>query len=243
MKISSHQETTIDYPGKMGQILFVSGCNFKCGFCHNPELVEGKINEINLEALLKNINSKAKTGWYQGICISGGEPTIYSDLPGFARRLKDMGLSVKLDTNGSNPEMLRELLKEETIDYVAMDIKGPREKYHNIVNVNGNLKLENIDKSIRLVKLFPNYEFRTTILPDFTTEDIEKIGTWACFGRETDNTRREAYQKVNLYTLQQYNPKKTLDPQYGKLSPKPSREIFELKKIMDKYSEFVRVLV
>ena len=135
VKIASHQETTIDYPGKMGEILFLKDCNFKCGFCHNPELINKNQNEINQDALLKNIKSKVNSGWYNGIIISGGEPTIYSDLPDFIKILKDMNLSVKLDTNGSNPQMLKKLLEEKLIDYIAMDIKSPRHMYANIVNV------------------------------------------------------------------------------------------------------------
>jgi len=235
VKISAHQESTIDYPGKMGEILFVSGCDFRCGFCHNPELVDGKINEIDLEGLLKNINSKVRTGWYQGITISGGEPTIYKDLPEFMKRLKDMGLRVKLDTNGSNPEMLRRILKDELADYVAMDIKGPRKEYAHIVQ--RELDMENIDRSINIVKLFPDYEFRTTVLPFFNKGDFEDIGKWI------SNSEDGKIKKVRLYTLQQFSNKKTLDPEYVKLIPKPSKEIFELRGIMQRYADNVRVLV
>ena len=238
MKISSHQESTIDYPGKMGQILFVSGCNFKCGFCHNPELVDGKINEINLEALLKNISAKTKAGWYQGITISGGEPTIYHDLPEFIRQLKDMNLCVKLDTNGSNPEMLRRLLKEGTVDYVAMDIKSAPNKYRTIAGPNVNV--DNIFRSIETVKLFPEYEFRTTVLPEFNSQDIEDIGKLVSNYKESE---RGNMKKVRLYTLQQFNPKKTLDPSYMFRVPKSKEEIERFGKAMEKYAEVVRVLV
>lgn len=238
MKISSHQESTIDYPGKMGQILFVSGCNFRCGFCHNPELVDGKINEVNLEALLKNIGSKVRTGWYQGITISGGEPTIYQDLPEFMKRLKDMNLSVKLDTNGSNPEMLRRLLKEGTVDYVAMDIKSAPNKYRTIAGPNVNV--DNIFRSIETVKLFPEYEFRTTVLPEFNSQDIEDIGKLVSNYKESE---RGNMKKVRLYTLQQFNPKKTLDPSYMLRVPKSKEEIERFGKAMEKYAEVVRVLI
>lgn len=235
MKISSHQESTIDYPGKMGEILFVSGCNFRCGFCHNPELVRGDLNEIDLEALLKNINSKARAGWYQGITISGGEPTIYKDLPEFVKRLRDMSLSVKLDTNGTNPEMLQKLLKDKLVDYVAMDIKCQRREYLYIVRE--EFDIENIDRSIDIVKLFPEYEFRTTVIPLFNESDFEKIGKWIS-GNGDEKT-----EKVKLYTLQQFSNKKTLNPAYMNMTPKPKEEIEKYGKIMEKYAERVRVLV
>jgi len=175
------QEGAIDYPGKYGPTIFLGGCNFRCGFCHNPSLMGDFEAKVNEEELLKKLKSKSRAGWYNGVCISGGEPTLQNDLPEFARKLKDLGLSVKIDTNGSNPKMLENLLG--IVDYVAMDIKGPREKYSEISGVDVNLAY--IEKSIETIMRFPNYEFRTTITPIIenkprwiTPEEAEKMAKW-----------------------------------------------------------------
>ena len=146
MIICAREETSIDYPGKFGQILFTSGCNFRCGFCHNPELITGENNQIDLDSLLKDLKARVKGGWYQAVCISGGEPTLQKDLPEFVKKLKELGILVKIDSNGSNPEMLQILLEQGNVDYVAMDIKSPREKYISVIGVDTDLK--KIDKSI-----------------------------------------------------------------------------------------------
>ncbi|MDP3026664.1 MAG: anaerobic ribonucleoside-triphosphate reductase activating protein [Nanoarchaeota archaeon] len=233
MQIASiNPESTIDYPGKYGPIIFTLGCSFQCGFCHNPELVNGDSGLINQEEFgmfLKNLKIKSKRGWYTGICISGGEPTQQKDLPEFILEIKQYGLAVKLDTNGSNPEMLRKLLEEKLVDYAAMDIKSKKEDYFKIVN--RNINLENIGKSIKLVKQFPDYEFRTTVLPFFEENDFEEIGKWISEDK-----------KVKLYSLQQFNPKKTLDSEYGKMIPKTKQELEAFAEIMKDYSENVRIL-
>tara|TARA_Y100000310_G_scaffold306787_1_gene348245 strand:- start:10279 stop:10980 length:702 start_codon:yes stop_codon:yes gene_type:complete len=232
MKLASRQETSIDYPKKFGQILFVPKCNFKCGFCHNPDLINGPTSELSLEALFKDLKLKADGGWYRSVCISGGEPTLQPDLPEFVRKLKQLGLSIKVDTNGSNPEMLQRLLDEGNVDYVAMDIKSPRHKYAEITNSEDPELLEKIDKSIEIVKKFPVYEFRTTVLPFFTKEDFEEIGQWISKSGQ-----------IKLYTLQQFDNKKTLDFKYEKMIPLFKEDFKEFVEIMEKYSEEVRLLV
>ena len=99
MKLASRQETSIDYPKKFGQILFVPKCNFKCGFCHNPDSINGPTSELSLEALFKDLKLKADGGWYRSVCISGGEPTLQPDLPEFVRKLKQLGLSIFNNNN------------------------------------------------------------------------------------------------------------------------------------------------
>lgn len=226
--ISSQQETTIDYPGKMGLILFTPGCNFRCGFCHNPELIEESSNRIDMDVLLKNIFNRKNAGWYSGICISGGEPTLHSGLIDFIKKLKEIGLSVKLDTNGSNPDALRKLL--DLVDYVAMDIKSTCEKYSEVSGV--PVDMEAINESIKLLREFPMYEFRTTVLPNMNESDFEEIGKWI-----TDNGKN----KVKLYTLQQFSPKNTLDSSFMKLIPKTSEEIERLSEVMKKYALHVQI--
>jgi len=231
MNIISREETTIDYPGKFGQILFCPGCNFKCGFCQNPDLINPSKESVDLDLLLKDLENWTKSGWYQSVVISGGEPTLQQDLPEFAKKLKQLGLLVKIDTNGNIPEMLQILLQEGNVDYIAMDIKASKEKYVAICGVDVNL--DNIDKSIELAKKFPDYEFRTTVLPFFKKEDFEKMGGWIS---------KNGQEKIKLWTLQQFNAEKTLDPKYRKLIPKSKEELQELGKIAEKYAEKVRVL-
>jgi len=175
------QEGAIDYPGKYGPTIFLGGCNFKCGFCHNPSLMGDSGVRVNEEELLKKLKSKSQAGWYNGVCISGGEPTLQNDLPEFARKLKDLGLNVKVDTNGTNPKMLENLLG--IVDYVAMDIKGPSERYSQIAGVSANLT--NIERSIKTVMIFPDYEFRTTLTPILDTvpgwmteKEAEDMARW-----------------------------------------------------------------
>ncbi len=230
-KIASHQETTIDYPSKMGLIVFTPGCNFRCGFCHNPELVLEQTGEVDIEILLNNIKSRTDAGWYQGICISGGEPTLQSGLIDFCKKLKEIGLSIKLDTNGSRPLILKELFEKSLIDYCAMDVKAPKNKYNEVAGINVNI--DDIEKSIRIVKSFPIYEFRTTALPSMTLEDFEEIGKWIS---------ENGCEKVRIFTLQQFNPKNTLDESFMKLKPKSMEEMEKIAEIMKKYAVMVRVL-
>jgi len=231
IKISSQQETTIDYPGKMAIIVFTPGCNFRCKFCHNPELVLEEAGEIDLNILLKNIENRKNAGWYQGVCISGGEPTIHPGLFDFCKKLKEMDLSIKLDTNGGYPEVIRKLLENDLVDHIAMDIKSSKEKYSEISGV--DVDINSIEKSIKLSREFPFYEFRTTVLPSFTISDFEEIGKWI-----TDNGEN----KVKLFSVQQFSPKNTLDPEYMKLIPKTKEEINEIAEVMKKYADNVRVL-
>ncbi len=230
MKIVSKNESTIDYPGKFGQILFCAGCNFRCGFCHNPELIFENSEELNLNEIIKELKNKSESGWYESVCISGGEPTIYSDLIGFLEKLKKTKLKIKLDTNGTNPEMLKKILDKKLIDYVAMDIKSPIEKYSEIVGV--NVDLNKIKESVELVKKFPEYEFRTTILPFFTKENFEKIGQWI-----------SSSGKVKNYSIQQFVPKKCLDKSFEKLEPKSKEEIKEIAEFMKGFCEKVIVKI
>ncbi|GAB1476268.1 anaerobic ribonucleoside-triphosphate reductase activating protein [Bacillota bacterium] len=122
------KSSLIDFPNKTSTVIFIGGCNFRCGYCHNPELVDGKGETIDPEDFFAFLIKRKR--FIDGVCISGGEPTLNSELPAFIERIKILGFSVKLDTNGSNPVMLEELMKEGLLDYAAMDIKGPEYKYH-----------------------------------------------------------------------------------------------------------------
>lgn len=165
MVIGGLQKTSLlDYPGKICAIIFTPGCNFACPFCHNPELVQPEISaaKISVEKVLEFLSRRKKI--LEGATVTGGEPTLYPDLPEFIDQIKVFGLAVKLDTNGTNPEMLRRLINEKKVDYIAMDIKAPLERYAEVSRVDVNT--DDILLSISLIMSSPiDYEFRSTILP------------------------------------------------------------------------------
>lgn len=168
--------TLLDYPGKVACTLFTKGCNFYCPFCHNALLVDMDRNEQSFseEEVLSYL--KKRQGILEGVCITGGEPLIHSSLKDFIKEVKALGYSIKLDTNGSFPEKLAELVEEGLIDYVAMDIKNSFEKYA-LTSGCEKLSLDDIEKSIDfLMGGSIDYEFRTTVASELhTPQDIEKI--------------------------------------------------------------------
>jgi len=176
MKIGGLQKLTlVDYPGKIAATVFLIGCNFRCGFCHNPELIDSSKKEVISEKEFFDF-LKERKGLLDGVCITGGEPTIVSDLFNFIKKIKDLGFLVKLDTNGSNPEILKELIN--SLDYIAMDVKTSMKKYNKAVGK--EIDLNNINKSIDLIKDSNiDYEFRTTVIPGLVDKnDIIEIGKW-----------------------------------------------------------------
>lgn len=176
--------TLLDYPGKVAATVFTGGCNFRCPFCHNGHLVLNVANEqkIYTEEVMEHLTKRRNV--LEGVCITGGEPTIQSDLPEFIGMIKDLGYDIKLDTNGSNPKMLRELISDGLISYVAMDIKNSKEKYAFTTGCT-ETDLTRIEESIQILKegTIP-YEFRTTVVRQLhEPEDIVKISNW--IGDET----------------------------------------------------------
>ena len=185
----------IDYPGKVVCTLFTFGCNFRCPYCHNPELVtDDGTPPIPEEDLFRFLVERK--GFLDGVCITGGEPTLHSDLPIFIKRIKNLGYSVKLDTNGTNPEMLGVLVREKLVDYIAMDVKAPLEKYESVARV--KVDLDKVAESVDIVKAFPEHEFRTTVVPELLArEDILAIAEWL--------------KGAKRFFIQQFKPTKTLD--------------------------------
>lgn len=180
MKIYGLQKLTLlDYPGKTACTIFTGGCNFRCPFCHNALLVTD-IDSSNTytEEYILDFLAKRK-GLLDGVCITGGEPLIQGDIAEFMKKIKELGYKVKLDTNGTFPERLEELLENRLVDYVAMDIKNSKEKYAQTAGIK-NLNLSDIEKSINILKSSDiDYEFRTTIVKEFhTVSDIENIAEW-----------------------------------------------------------------
>lgn len=176
MKISGFSKLTLlDYPGKLACEIFTQGCNFKCPFCHNSEFIDNNSTyNYTEEEIITYLERRKKI--LDGIVITGGEPTIQSDLINFIEDVKKMGYKVKLDTNGFRPNVLKKLIDKKLIDYVAMDIKNSFEKY-NITCGLKNMVIENIKKSIDILKNSGiDYEFRTTIIKEYhTKEDIISI--------------------------------------------------------------------
>lgn len=165
----------VDYPGKVSAIVFAQGCNFRCSYCHNPELIarENKKQEIPEEEVFEFL--KKRSGHLQGVVVSGGEPTLQEGIIAFLDRLKRLGYLVKLDTNGSNPKMLKKLIFIRLVNYIAMDIKAPLWKYRDIVGV--DVDTEAIKESIEIIKNCGlRHQFRTTLVkPLCSGEDIPKI--------------------------------------------------------------------
>lgn len=171
--------TLLDFPGRVAATVFTGGCNLRCPFCHNATLVTDTKETPILATDEVLAHLKKRQGILDGVCVTGGEPTLQVDLPDFLRRLKEMGYAVKLDTNGTSPEVLRRLIAEHLVDYVAMDIKNCREKY-GITAGKIPFDLSPIEESVKLLMSgsIP-YEFRTTTVRGIhSAADFRAIGTW-----------------------------------------------------------------
>ena len=180
MLILGLQKTTLlDFPGKVASTIFTGGCNFKCPYCHNSELVipPPDVIKYSEEEIFEHLYKKKKI--LDGVCITGGEPTLHKDLPEFIKKIKDLGLLVKLDSNGTNPKMLEYLIDNNLVDYIAMDIKNSKEKYNEIACM-PQFDIAPIEKSVSLLlKNKVDYEFRTTIMKEcHDSTDILSMGKW-----------------------------------------------------------------
>lgn len=220
MIIGGLQKTSLlDFPEKIAAIVFTMGCNFRCGYCHNPELING---EAKIEEVFEFL--KTRQGKLDGVVITGGEPCLQKDLPEFIKLVKELGFAVKLDTNGSFPEMLEKVLPD--LDYVAMDIKAPLEKYSQIVNV--DVDTSKILKSIEVLKNGGvDYEFRTTVVKSqLSFEDFEKIG--------------QLIQGAPRYYLQRFEASKILDKS---LENEKTYSTEEFERIIDMLKSYVKAEV
>lgn len=223
MVIGGYQKLTlIDYPGKLASTVFTVGCSFRCPFCHNPELVldsgpSGKnILEKDFFDFLKKRQNKL-----EGVCITGGEPTIQKDIVEFVKKIKNLGFLVKLDTNGTRPDVLKKLFDLKLLDFVAMDIKNQLKKYDQTTSVIGDK--ERIKISVELIKnsQLP-YEFRTTVVPGLHQEkDFEEIARWIGGAKK--------------YYLQEYREIKILNP---KLREKTKGKKIDLEKIQKRIKKY-----
>ena len=178
--------TLLDYPDHLAAIIFTQGCNFRCHFCYNPMLVLPRTGEDGKNKKEKGFSPlstedlflflRERFGRLEGVVITGGEPTLHPDLPSFIKQIKEIGYLVKLDTNGTDPKMLQSLIDDKLIDYVAMDIKAPLDKYEETTSV--KLDWDNIQKSVKIIMTSDlPYEFRTTVVPGLLVkDDFHKMG-------------------------------------------------------------------
>ena len=162
----------LDYPGKVSSIIFLCGCNMNCSYCYNSEIIKTKEANYDEKEVLDFL--KSRVGMIDGVVITGGEPTLNVDLIDFIKKIKKMNFLVKLDTNGSNSLMIKELLDEKLVDYIAMDIKNSLNKYENVTNV--SIDINNIIESIKLIKESNiDHEFRTTVYNIHEENDLIAI--------------------------------------------------------------------
>ena len=172
------KNSLIDYSPYTSSVLFLGGCNFRCSYCHNPDLVLNfnKIPDIDINEVIYYLENKKK--WIDGIVITGGEPTINKDLPLFISKFKELGLKVKLDTNGTNPSVIKELIDAKLVDYIAMDIKTALGDYEKVAAV--HIDKEKIKESVSIIKNSSiDYEFRCTMIPGLVgKKEIFLISRW-----------------------------------------------------------------
>jgi len=207
-----------DWPGKVASVLFLPSCNFRCPFCHNSDLVLSpeKYPDIPLREILESI--RKRRGWIDGVCLTGGEPTLHPWLPSLIQDLKSaegltppgVSLGIKLDTNGTHPGLLQRLMDEGLVDYVAMDLKAPLEESRYATNTGVSLKASEPARIAASAQILLNgaidYEFRTTLVPSLIQEeDVYALAHWVRGARR--------------YTLQRFNPRETLDERLRTVVP------------------------
>ncbi|MDR2807100.1 MAG: anaerobic ribonucleoside-triphosphate reductase activating protein [Puniceicoccales bacterium] len=196
--------SSIDFPGNLAAVIFTVGCNFRCPFCHNPKLVCGNVDPIAEAYVLEFLTTRTRQ--LEGVVISGGEPTLQQDLFQFIEKVRTLGFSIKLDTNGTHPETLETLLAYQMLDYVAVDIKHVMSRYAFAAGVASPM-IEKIQNTIDLLLNSPvAHEFRTTVIRDFhTLEDVVAIS--------------KQIRGAQRYVLQEFIPKTTLDAKFAEKLP------------------------
>lgn len=198
MKIGGLEKITlIDYPGKVACMIYTIGCNFRCPYCHNPELVDETADVLSEEKIFEFLHSRKSL--IDGVVITGGEPTMHDDLLEFIQKIKSMGFLIKLDSNGTRPEMIKQALDSNLVDYIAMDIKSPLESYSQ--QVARPVNTDAVRESISIIMNSSiEYEFRTTVVKQLLSEEaIESIA--------------KSIAGAKRYYLQKFIPTKILNPQ------------------------------
>lgn len=230
--------TLIDYPGKMAAVVFTIGCNFRCPFCHNPEIVDPKMIDYDKQIQEKEVLDflKSRKGDLDGVCITGGEPTLQLGLSEFIKKIKEMGFSVKLDTNASNASAIKSLAENKLVDYWAIDIKTTPTKYKTLTKKSDIL--DNIEKSLNyIINNGAQLEFRTTIVPGIVNKnDFNEMIKWI------NSINAKTFSHLSRYSIQNFRPYKTLDSNFEKVEPYVKEELESIAEEIKKYCQNVIVL-
>ena len=218
MDIRGYQPTSlIEWPGKIAAVVFTGGCNFRCPFCHNPDLVDpnkqAELKDYSEQFIIKDLESRKK--WVDGVAVTGGEPTLQPDLIGFLKQVRRIGLGTMLETNGSRPKILGELLIKKAVDFIAMDYKTAFSDYEKAVRIRNQGLI--VKKSMRMVVAsgLP-YEFRTTVVP--TIHDEELLVKMAKDLKALIENCGLKIEDLN-WVLQSFRPNNCLDPDFEKIKP------------------------
>lgn len=230
MEIGGLQKVSlIDYPGHIAATVFIIGCNFRCPWCYSGELVLPEKIQNQPRILEKDFFNflEERKELLEGVTICGGEPTIHKELPNFIKKIKKMGYLVKLDTNGSNPQMVKKLISKHLIDYVSMDVKAPKERYEEVVGRKVNLK--DIKRTIEILKKSNlDFEFRTTLVPTLIEKkDVLEIAQWI--------------KPAKRYYLQNFRSEKTIDSRFKKIKPYSQEYLIEIQKAVSPFFEICQI--
>ena len=222
-----NRTSLLDWDGCVTAVIFLPGCNFRCPFCHNRELVltPEEYEDVPIEFVEEYIRDNSE--FLDGIVITGGEPTIHQDLPELVKRVKRLGMRVKLDTNGTNPEMLKDLIDSGLIDFVAMDLKAPLdESYDDLAGT--KVELDQVKRSIEIImRSGIDYEFRTTMVPILLKpEDYERMAAYIGTAKKL--------------VLQHFSPRNTIDPNLSVIKPLDDGKV---RAIAERCKPYVRKLV
>ncbi|MBD3313370.1 anaerobic ribonucleoside-triphosphate reductase activating protein [Candidatus Woesearchaeota archaeon] len=228
--IKGLQKTSVvDYPGKVSCVIFTAGCNFRCPFCHNAGLIEkkgyDKINTIEENEFFDLLDRRKK--WIDGVVITGGEPTIHKDLPQLAGKIKNKGFLLKIDTNGTDPDMLKHLVNEGLVDFIAMDVKADTDNYSRASGVKADM--DSIKESIMIIRDSGiDHEFRTTMVPGIHAEEnIRKMG--------------EMLKGSKRIALQQFDNRSTYDKSYAGVKPFTKEEMITFHDMLKDYADNVEI--
>jgi pyruvate formate lyase activating enzyme len=219
LRIAGFNRTSLlDWDGCVAAVIYLQGCNFRCGYCHNPPLLplEPELDEMPLQEVLEYLSEHRD--FIDGVVVTGGEPTIHADLHMLLRQLRAIGMKTKVDTNGSNPSMLEDLICGGLVDFIAMDVKAPLdERYSRVAGV--GVDLGKIAGSISLLKKGEvDYEFRTTVVPFFIQEkEVEEIAAAIAGSRR--------------FVLHQFRPERCLDPRLAELDPYAEERVHAMAEI------------